>query len=414
MIDTHAFAIFLYNLTLLPVIFFSVLFFLLAFINIFATKKPAQKFARLAELPFISVQIPTYNDPVAVRCIRQCMQFDYPEDKFEIIIADDSTNKKTQKTLRKFAQAHPSWIKYIHRNNRQGFKPGALKNAMKFTRGEIIVVFDSDWIPQKNFLRKIVRPFSDPKVAIVQASQGIYNKNKNSITRFAAYLLTVYHSIIMPINNRINCVFFCGTAGAIRRSAFDEVGGWNLDSLTEDSDLSVRLLFAGYRTIYLDIIVPSEVPDTFEGFVKQQMRWCYGNARVFFDNAAKILFGRGISLRQRLMIVFITLGNFTAPVVVLMTVFGFAGWFLGDPTLFTTSDLMTFIVKFTYTSGFLAIGTLALYKKKLLGDFPLFLLTAMTVGLVLSVANSIAFARAIFNRKLSWFCTPKATNSKFI
>ena len=414
MIDTHSLSIIFYNLTLLPMIFFSILFFMLALINIFVTGAPKQKFAKLKELPFVSVQIPTYNDPVAARCIKQCMQFEYPKQRYEIIIADDSTNKNTQDTLRKFSEDSPGWIKYIHRNNREGFKPGALKNAMEHSKGEIIVIFDSDWIPQKDFLKKIVRPFSDPNVAIVQTSQGVYNKNKNSITRFAAYLLTVYHTIIMPINNRINCVFFCGTAGAIRRSAFEKVGGWNLNSLTEDSDLSVRLIFAGYRRVYLNFIVPSEVPDTFEGFVKQQMRWCYGNTRVFLDNASKIFFGKGASFRQKLMILFITLSNFAAPVVMLMTVFGFVGWFLGDPTLFTASDLITFAWKLAFTSGFLAVGMLALYKKKILGELPVFLFTSFTIGIILSVANTIAFARAVFNRKLHWFCTPKAKNIKFV
>jgi len=120
----------------------------------------------------------------------------------------------------------------------------------------------------------------------------------------------------------------------------------------------------GYRGVYLDFETPSEVPDTFEGFVKQQMRWCYGNARVFFDNAGKILVGKGISLRQRAMISYITLGNLIAPAVVLMTVFGFSGWFLGEPQLFNMQDVVTLLSRFLFTAGFLVMGILTLWKKR--------------------------------------------------
>lgn len=400
----------IYNLTLFPVIFFSVLFIILTLINIFIEKKP-QKIKKLNRIPFISVQVPTFNDPIAARCIEKCMKFDYPKDKYEIIIVDDSTNIQTQLLLEKFAIDNPDFIKYIHRDNREGFKPGALKNAMSITKGELLVIFDADWIPAKDFLKKIIKPFGDEKVAIVQTRQGFYNKDTNLITRFAAYLLMIYHTIVMPINNRINCVFFCGTAGAIRREAFDKVGGWNLHSITEDSDLSVNLLMLGYKSVYLDFETPSEVPDTFESFIKQQMRWCYGNVRVFFDNSKKILVKPGLTIKQRLMISYITLGNVAAPIVVLMTFFGFSGWFLGEPTLMQLSDLFVFAIRFTYTAGFLFMGLLAFKKQKILNEFGYLILSAFTVGLVLAVSNSFAFFKAVFNQKLHWFCTPKIDNT---
>lgn len=412
MITAYDVSILLYNLTILPIIFFSVLFILLSMINIFVDTRKKKRFKRLEELPFVSVQVPTFNDPVAARCIRKCMEFDYPKDKYEIIIADDSTDVNTQLLLSKFAEDNPDFIKYIHRKNREGFKPGALKNAMSITKGDILVVFDADWIPAKDFLKKIVRPFGDPKVAIVQTRQGFYNHDTNLITRFAAYTLMVYHTIVMPINSRINCVFFCGTAGAIRRKAFDEVGGWNMSSITEDSELSVRLLIKGYKTVYYDYETPSEVPETFEAFVKQQMRWCYGNARVMMDNSGKILLSRSLSFRQKLMVAYITLGNIAAPFVVLMTIFGFAGWFLGDPTLFKWSDMVDLISRFAFTAGFLVMGFITLLKHERLKEFWMMAASAFTVGIVLAVANTIAFIRAIFDMGLWWHCTPKVDNDK--
>jgi len=403
-------ALFVYNMSLLPIIFFSVLFIVLAFMNLFVDKKKETKYKEMKRIPFVTIQVPTFNDPVAERCIRHCLEFDYPKDKYEIIIADDSTSVYTQNLLAKFADENPGFVRYVHRDNRQGFKAGALKNCMKYAKGELIAVFDSDWIPRKDFLKKIIKPFYDQKVAIVQTKQGVYNKESNLITRFASYLLMTYHTIVMPINNKINCVFFCGTAGAIRKSAFEKVGGWNISSLTEDSDLSVRLLLDGYKTVYIDFETQSEVPATFESFLKQQMRWCYGNTRVFFDNAFRILFKKGITLKQRAMILFITLGNVVAPFVFLMTFAGFSAWFFGDPALFNISDFVTLITRFLLTAGFIVIGTMALYKNRILSEFPYFVLSVFTLGIILSVANSIAFFKAAFDKQVSWFCTAKDAN----
>src|SRR3989338_3222454 len=143
-------SLYLYNLALMPVVFFSVVFFILTLVNLFIGSKKQNQPKKITDFPFVSVQIPTFNDPIGARCIKACMKFDYPRDKYEIILVDDSTNKETQNILKKFAYDNPGFIKYIHRENRQGYKPGALKNAMSITKGEIIVVFDADWIPQQD------------------------------------------------------------------------------------------------------------------------------------------------------------------------------------------------------------------------------------------------------------------------
>src|SRR3989339_273848 len=409
--NSHDIALLVYNVMLMPIVFMSFMFIFLAVIYLLTAKKKQEEFQEIKDFPFVTVQIPTFNDPVAERCIRKCLDFDYPTDRYEIIIADDSSDLQTQAMLRGYKEEYPERVKYIHRENREGFKPGALRNAMKYTRGDILVIFDADWIPRSDFLQKVIRPFADPTIAIVQTRQGFYNKDANIITRFAAYLLMIYHTIIMPINSRVNCVFFCGTAGAIRRSMFEEVGGWNLHSITEDSEITVKLLLKGYKTLYLEEETPSEVPDTLEGFIKQQMRWCYGNARVFFDNAGNILFGKGITLRQRAMILFVTLGNLAAPLVVVMTFFGFAGWFTGEPTLFQWGDIMEFGAKLLMTAGFLLLGILTLAKRRKLSEFPHMIASVLVMGIVLAVANTYAFTKAALNQKLHWSCTPKRANT---
>lgn len=413
MADLYHTALILYNVMLFPIIFFSVLFFLLCFLNLLVDR-PRRKAVRLPKtLPVVSVQVPVFNDPVAARCVEACLRFDYPADRFEVIIADDSTDAATQALMRGFAEREPGRVKYLHRDNRAGYKPGALKNAMPITRGELIFIFDADWIPAPDFLKKVVPEFNDPKVAIVQTRQGFINHKTNLISRFAAYVLMVYHTVLMPINNRANAVFFCGTAGAIRRSAMERVGHWNVQSITEDTDLSVKILLRGYKSVYIDIESPSEVPDTFEGFLKQQMRWCYGITRVFMDNFKEIWFRGRLTLRQKCLISFLTLGNVTAPFVVLMTLFGYSGWFLGEPSLMNWRDILEFVARILATGGFLVMGAVALYKRRTLREYPFLVLTAMSLGLVLAVANTYAFTKAVCNSKLSWYCTPKLGNEDY-
>ena len=415
MINLHEMTIFVYNLALLPVIFSSVFFLFLAIISLFVDDKKSVsnpiRIKSLGGMPFVSVQIPVYNDDCAVKCLEKCMSFDYPKKMYEIIIVDDSTDKNVSVLLRGYADRNRGFIKYIHRDNRDGFKPGALQNAMKITKGKIIVLFDSDWRPPKNFLKDIIKPFlEDDNVAIVQAKQGIRNLRHNLISRFAGYLLMIFHSGMMPIYKKTNAVFFCGTGGAIRADILNDVGGWNVKSLTEDADLSVKIIAAGYKTVYINLSVSSEVPHTFAGFVKQQMRWSYGLTRVFFDNIREILLSRKMSFSQRAMITYSSLGHVSAPLVLIMTIFGMLSWFTGEPQLFNWGDVIRIITIFLYTSGFLAICILTLYREEKIRDFPNLLLCALSVSFVLIIFNSVAFFKALLNMPLFWHRTPKSAN----
>jgi cellulose synthase/poly-beta-1,6-N-acetylglucosamine synthase-like glycosyltransferase len=409
----------IYNLALLPVLFFSILFFLLTALNLLVDRPRRHPKART--LPAVTIQVPSFNDAVAVRCVEACLKQRYPARLVDIMILDDSTDLATQRVLRALAKKYSGKITYVHRKNRHGYKPGALQAAAHRVRGEIVVVFDADFIPPADFLLKIVQPFENERVAIVQGRQTLLNKDVNLVSRFAAYLLMAYHTIVMPINHKTNTVFFCGTAGAIRRSAMEEVGGWNTDSITEDTDLSVRLLSRGYRAVYLPIEVPSEVPITLEAFLKQQMRWCFGNIRVWIDNRNLILGKSQLGFVQRFMISLLTLGNFVAPVVLLMTVAGMLGWFLGEVQLVTLTQVWEFIIAFAYTAGFLTMGLVTLIKHRSAKEFPHLLLATFTVSIILAIANTIAIYKALFRKnsyvfvkeRNSWICTAKQGNRAY-
>ena len=419
---SNDFFLLLYKAFLIPVCLGSAVFVLLALLSLLVDRFQGGRAPEPKDYPFITIEVPCYNDPVAVRCVEACLNFNYPQERYDIMILDDSTDKGTARLLEDLAHRHPGRVRFFHRENRSGYKPGALKAWMSHVRGELVVIFDADFLPHRDFLRHIVQPFEDPQVAIVQGRQGSFlNGRQNLVTRFASYLLSLQHFVLMPINHRWNAVFFCGTGGALRRRAIEEVGGWNTNSITEDSDLSVRLLAKGYKGVYVPFDTPSEVPVTLRAFLKQQMRWCFGNTRVFFDHARHILWRGPLTLAQRILICFMTIGSLMSPLVIFMTIAGFLAWITGDPfRSFGIENIKDIIFKVFLTSGFFIMGFVMLKKRGDIAEFPHFLVSASFLGFVLTFALSTAVYRAAFRKdkplfaqKTSWICTPKSGNGQF-
>lgn len=410
----------IFNIGFIPVCIASGLFVTLALISLRVDKQTKVSHSSpLKNHPFITVQVPSFNDPVAIRCLEACLKFSYPKDRYEIMILDDSTDQHTANILAVFAKRHSNMVRFFHRDNREGYKPGALKTWMPEVRGEIIVIFDADFVPGPDFLERIVQPFEDPQVAIVQGRQASFlNGQKNLVTRFASYLFYIHYYVIMPINNRCNSVFFCGTAGALRKQAVEEVGGWNTTSITEDHDLSVRLLSRGYRSVFLPLDIPSEVPVTIKGFLRQHMRWCFGNARVFIDHSRFILSKSLLTLKQRIMICFITMGSLITPWVIIMSLGGFFLFVVGNPE--EVNGVWYAVSRILLTSGFLIMGLVVLLKRGNAREFPYFVVAALSLGFMLTCAVALAVYRAVFRKdeplfaeKTSWICTPKPGNEQF-
>lgn len=353
----------------------------------------------------MTIQLPVYNDPVIERCIKSCLKLDYPKDKLQIIVADDSSDETTRKIIDKFKGR----VEIVRRNNRRGFKAGALNNALKFTKGDIIVLFDSDWVPPKNFLKKIIIPFlKDEKIAVVQGKMKYINPCTNIITKFATTLMSLFYNVWVPVQNVVGCPFLGGTSGAIRKDVLIKVGKWNEKSLTEDADLSIRILKAGYKIVYMENIkAAGELPYTLYSFLKQQARWAYGQTRVFIEFWKDILFHERFNILQRIILFFTTFGYACAPFVAVMAITGQLGWVLGTPKPFEFSDFVKFLTVFTLTSGFLAASTYSLRKEKLVKEMPNVIFAVLTLGIVLAISNSIAFIRALLGLKTPFFRTPK-------
>jgi len=374
------------------------------------------------ELPFVSVQIPVFNDPVAVRCVEACLSFVYPASRYEIMILDDSNDPETTRLLSNIAELNPGRVVLVRRTRRTGYKPGALVAAMPLTRGELIAIFDADFVPAPDLLGALVAPFSDRRVAIVQGRQGFLNAHQGIVARFASYLLAVQHHVIMPVAAQYNAVLFCGTAGVLRRLAIDDAGGWNTGSVTEDSDLSVRILARGWKSIYLPKETPSELPTTLPAFLKQQTRWCFGGLRVFIDHASLILVKPGLRVPQRAILTYFTLGNVAPVSAAAMTLAGLAAW------IFVAWNIVSGAVPrggidgslgLACTGGFLSVAGVALHRSRRLRELPWLMLSACSVALVLAFANAGAAVRALLlaRRPLfegtSWVCTPKIGNAAY-
>lgn len=367
-------------------------------------------------LPFVSVIVPVFDDPVAARCVEACLAFRYPADRYEIVVLDDSTDPTTRARVDALAaEATPSRAAVIvrRRATREGYKPGALAAAMSSLEGEILAIFDADFVPAPDVLTALVAPFADPRIAIVQARQGFIGEEQSLVSRFAACLLSIHHHVMIEASCRFGVVFFCGTAGALRRSAIDDAGGWNTKSITEDADLSVRLLARGWQATYLPLEVPGEVPATLRAFLRQQMRWCFGGVRVFFDHASLLFGPSALRVSQRALVAYFTLGNVVAVAVAAMTVAGLASWIGVALGMASGLDGRAGIA---CTLGFVLVAALALRRRGRVRDVAWAVLGACTVAIPLAFVNALAALRAIASAdkplyaSTSWICTPKVGN----
>ncbi len=241
--------------------------------------------ARFAELPRVTIQLPIFNEMyVTERLIASVCAIRYPRELLEIQVLDDSTDE-TQAIARASVErwrAEGVDISYVHRTNRKGFKAGALENGLALAKGELIAVFDADFVPGPDYLERTVDHFTDPRVGVVQARWGHLNREFSLLTQAQSILLDGHFVIEHTARNRSGRFFnFNGTAGIWRREAIAAGGGWQHDTLTEDLDLSYRAQVKGWRFVYLpDVVTPAELPVDMNAFKAQQHRWAKGSIQT--------------------------------------------------------------------------------------------------------------------------------------
>ena len=233
------------------------------------------------ELPRVTVQLPLYNELyVARRLIDAVCRLDWPRDRLEIQVLDDSTDETVEVVAAAVAEHRAAGvaIEHLHRADRTGYKAGALAAGAARATGELFAVFDADFVPEPDFLRRVVPEFADPGVGMVQTRWEHLNRDHSLLTRVQAILLDGHFVVEHAARHFGGCFFnFNGTAGMWRRRAIEEAGGWQHDTLTEDLDLSYRAQLAGWRFVYLpEVTVPAELPVDVAGFESQQARWAQG------------------------------------------------------------------------------------------------------------------------------------------
>src|SRR6185436_9066023 len=281
--------------------------------------QPKARFSE-ADLPLITVQLPLFNEMYVVeRLVKAITEFDYPRDKLQIQVLDDSTDetvKLAEETVAKYQQLGFD-IEYVHRLDRTGFKAGALENGMKTAKGELLAIFDADFVPNPDCLRKLVDFFTDPMVGCAQMRWSHINAKYNLLTRLQTIMLDGHFVVEQTTRNRTGGFFnFNGTAGIWRRKAISASGGWQHDTLTEDTDLSFRAQLMGWKFVYLlDEEAPAEIPVEINAFKAQQRRWAKAVLLVRYNQGL-----------YQLMVLDVPLLFFSTVSVVLF--YGSAIWYL--------------------------------------------------------------------------------------
>jgi cellulose synthase/poly-beta-1,6-N-acetylglucosamine synthase-like glycosyltransferase len=277
------------------------------------------------ELPRVTVQLPLFNEMyVAERLIEAVARLDYPRDKLEIQVLDDSTDE-TQGICRKKVdeiRKRGFNIQYIHRDDRTGFKAGALENGLRHATGEYAMVFDADFIPSPPMLRDMIHFFTDDKVGMVQARWGHVNRDYSRLTEVEAIMLDGHFVIEHTARHRSGRFFnFNGTAGMWRISTIADAGGWEHDTLTEDMDLSYRAQLKGWDFVYLyDIVSDAELPVEMNSFKSQQFRWAKGSIQVAKKLLPTIL-RSDAPFRVKTEAFFHLTNNFAYPLLLLLSIF---------------------------------------------------------------------------------------------
>jgi cellulose synthase/poly-beta-1,6-N-acetylglucosamine synthase-like glycosyltransferase len=364
-------------------------------------------------LPPVTVQLPIFNEMyVADRLIDAVCEMDYPRELLEIQVLDDSTDETTEiaeLAVRRHA-ARGVNIRYMHRVDRRGFKAGALEAGLGEASGRFIAIFDADFVPPADFLKRTLPYFQqDEKVGMVQARWGHINQDYSLLTKIQSILLDAHFVIEHGGRNRAGCFFnFNGTAGIWRRETIDSAGGWQHDTLTEDLDLSYRAQLKGWRFVFLpDVVSPAEVPVEMNSFKSQQHRWAKGSIQTCLKLLPRILqSNQPVGVKAEAF--FHLSANFNYLLMSMMSILMFPsmvvrynmGW-----SEMLLIDVPLFFAATMSVGNFYVVAQREIYPdwRQRLKYLPFL----MSIGIGLCVNNTRAVLEAIFGKQSEFTRTPK-------
>lgn len=407
--------VFIYGLFLTFILLYSIVELYL--VIRFAFRKQVKSFPDPVEWPMVTIQLPLYNEKyVAERLLRQVAAMDYPKDKLEIQLLDDSTDETVELmcALSEEFRKKGFLITHLQRENRIGYKAGALAYGLSLAKGEFIAIFDADFLPPVDFLKKSIPFFQQENVGVVQGRWGHLNKNYSLLTRLQAFALDAHFSIEQNGRKAGNhFINFNGTAGVWRKECIEKSGGWQSDTLTEDLDLSYRAQLCGWKFIYRnELDCPAELPPEMNALNAQQFRWSKGAAECARKNLGKVLRNKEISLGTKVISVFHLLNSFLFICV-------FAIGVLSIPVILIVhqypehqsvySWMFIYYFGLFFISVFYLISELSISKQKIkslfqfLYLFPLFL----SVSLGMSLYNALGVVEGYLGKKSAFVRTPK-------
>ncbi len=414
----------IYGLCLVLIFFYSVIQLSLAIAYVKNRKKQQSRVTPpfdLANAPKVTVQLPMFNEMyVAERIIETCAEIDYPRDKFQIQVLDDSTDETKDIIANKCAEvaARGINIQHVHRTDRTGYKAGALDCAMDKVEGEFIAIFDADFVPSKDFLLRTI-PYFTENVGVVQTRWGHLNKDYSLLTELQAFGLNGHFAIEQGGRNASgHYINFNGTAGVWRRATIDDAGGWEHDTITEDLDLSYRAQMKGWRFVYLEEVEsPAELPITMSALKSQQHRWMKGGAEVFIKMWKRLATTKGLKIGDRIHGLAHLFNSSVFVFILILSLLSLAVLHIKD----SFSDLNIYIkygmyfFSSTIFLGFYYWNSFRDKRGNFFGDLFRFLgrfVQFLTVSMALGLSNAVAVIEGYLGIKSSFVRTPKFNVAK--
>jgi len=375
------------------------------------------------EIPYITIQLPVYNEMyVMERLLDNIAKIDYPKDKLEIQVLDDSTDETVETTLKHVQklQATGLDIKHITRTDRKGFKAGALKEGLETAKGSIIAIFDSDFLPQKDWLKRTVPYFKDEAIGVVQTRWGHINRNYSILTRIQAFALDAHFTLEqVGRNSKGHFINFNGTAGLWRKTCIIDAGNWEGDTLTEDLDLSYRAQLKNWKFKYLeDVETPAELPIVISAARSQQFRWNKGGAENFRKMMGRVVKSKNITAKTKVHGLLHLLNSTMFLNVLIVGV-------LSIPMLYIKNEY-AHLRPYFYVMSFFVMSTIIfficywfMYKNIYGGGFKNFIkyigmfFVFFSIAMGFSLHNSIAVLEGHWGKKSEFVRTPKFNISKY-
>ncbi|MBD0777159.1 glycosyltransferase [Maribacter sp. ANRC-HE7] len=411
----------IYSFALLLIFFYSLaqLNLLVNYLGYKRQNQTAPKFNLLdpKEIPFVTIQLPVYNEEyVMERLLENIAKIEYPKSKLEIQVLDDSTDSSVNITAEQIRELQESGldIQHIRRENRQGFKAGALKEGLEIAKGDFIAIFDADFLPDPDWLKKTVIYFKDKEIGVVQTRWGHINRDYSTLTRIQAFALDAHFTLEQVGRNaKGHFINFNGTAGIWRKECILDAGNWEGDTLTEDLDLSYRAQLKNWKFKYLeDVETPAELPVVISAARSQQFRWNKGGAENFRKSVWKVITAKNISFKTKFHGVMHLLNSSMFLCVFLVSLLSIPAMYIKAlyPELDWAFDVLSFFVVSTII---LFVCYWFTYKSIQGSSFDNFVdyiklfFTFFSVALGFSLHNSIAVLEGHMGKRSEFVRTPK-------